>query len=295
MKSLFVKIRQGSCKDSVANQQGLAMSKLRITNKSALKMGVVTGALLALISICFNAHAEIYYYHNDHLGAPQVITNQNQQVVWRGVKKPFGETEEVVNTIENNIGLPGQYLDRESGNYYNYFRDYDSTVGRYVQSDPIGLEGGMNTYGYAYQNPTMYIDAFGLNAACAEAGAAGGSFVCGPVCAVIGAIGGGLIGGWATVEIWDSYNNESSDTSDEKEKDPPKSEGNKPPHRDQDRPRRGEPNSWVEGNKGGRQYGEDGKPNLDIDAPHQGHPDWHVHEWPGGVREHPGRPVSPIY
>lgn len=48
------------------------------------------------------------------------------------------------------------------GSYYNYYRDYDPTTGRYIQSDPIGLYGGLNTYGYVRSNPQNYADPLGL-------------------------------------------------------------------------------------------------------------------------------------
>ncbi|MED5610695.1 RHS repeat-associated core domain-containing protein, partial [Pseudomonas sp. JH-2] len=68
-----------------------------------------------------------------------------------------------------------------SGLHYNYFRDYDPQTGRYVESDPIGLEGGLNTYGYVDANPLMLIDPLGLNpvAGCAVGGAVGGPVGCG--------------------------------------------------------------------------------------------------------------------
>ena len=58
--------------------------------------------------------------------------------------------------------FPGQYFDAETNLHYNYFRDYDSEIGRYTQSDPIGLAGGINTFGYALQYPIKYTDAKGL-------------------------------------------------------------------------------------------------------------------------------------
>jgi RHS repeat-associated protein len=61
-----------------------------------------------------------------------------------------------------NLRYPGQYYDSETGLNYNYYRDYDPATGRYVESDPIGLSGGINTYAYGASTPVIYIDPLGL-------------------------------------------------------------------------------------------------------------------------------------
>lgn len=108
------------------------------------------------------ANSITYYIHNDHLNTPQVVTNQSQQVVWMGDYEPFGKlAANQSNSIELYSRFPGQYLDPETNLYYNYFRDYDPSIGRYIESDPIGLEGGINTYAYVEGNPLSKIDPTG--------------------------------------------------------------------------------------------------------------------------------------
>jgi RHS repeat-associated protein len=103
-----------------------------------------------------------FFVHTDHLGTPTLVTNGGKNVVADIEATPFGEAFIEYSTMTHNRRFPGQYKDDESGLHYNYFRDYDPSLGRYLQSDPIGLRGGLNTYAYVDSNPLTHTDPYGL-------------------------------------------------------------------------------------------------------------------------------------
>ena len=115
------------------------------------------------------ASATIFYIYTDQLNTPRAITNEAATTVWRwdnldpfGANAPNEDPDGDTNKFTFNLRFPGQYFDKETNTHYNYMRDYDPSLGRYTESDLVGLRGGINTYAYVKDNPLSWIDPRGL-------------------------------------------------------------------------------------------------------------------------------------
>jgi RHS repeat-associated protein len=130
-----------------------------------------------------------YYIHADNLGTPRIISRPSDNaIMWRWDADPYGSAAANSNpagqgVFTYNLRFLGQYSDSESGLNYNYMRNYDPQIGRYAESDPAGLLGGLNTYAYANGDPVDNADPTG-------------EFV--PLIVILPAIGG-LVGGISDV------------------------------------------------------------------------------------------------
>jgi RHS repeat-associated protein len=128
-----------------------------------------TATTSAAVSVTVTAAvAQMYFIHPDHLNTPRAVADAGGTVVWRWDQtEPFGDSvpngdPSGFGTFEFNLRFPGQYADRETSLAYNVMRDFDSRIGRYVQSDPVGLLAGINTYIYVHGNPISFSDPTGL-------------------------------------------------------------------------------------------------------------------------------------
>ncbi|MEX2500550.1 MAG: RHS repeat-associated core domain-containing protein [Wenzhouxiangellaceae bacterium] len=112
----------------------------------------------------------LHRIETDHLGTPRVAKGQYGNTTWRWriEDNAFGQKPAETSGdgdspgLELNLRFPGQYFDQETGLHYNYFRDYEPGTGRYMQSDPIGLRGGLSTYSYVGSGPLRWFDPNGL-------------------------------------------------------------------------------------------------------------------------------------
>ena len=108
----------------------------------------------------------VYYYHTDHLGTPQALTDEQGALALEMDYQAWGQAREVIADAASKAGIrnpfrfQGQYQDQESGLHYNRHRYYDPEIGRFISRDPIGLFGGMNNFMYA-TNPVEWVDPLG--------------------------------------------------------------------------------------------------------------------------------------
>ncbi|HEY6865394.1 MAG TPA: Ig-like domain-containing protein, partial [Burkholderiales bacterium] len=122
------------------------------------------------VSVTVNSGvAQLYYIYPDHLNTPRLIEDQNKNAVWKWDQtEPFASdrpNEDPRNTggaFTCNLRFPGQYFDQETSGHYNYFRNFDPSLGRFREADPIGLAWSLNLYGYVGGNPIKYRDPKGL-------------------------------------------------------------------------------------------------------------------------------------
>lgn len=118
----------------------------------------LNGRLVTVIS-----NGGVFPVHGDQTGRPLYLTHlYTKAVLWQANGLPFDRTVTANSWGNFNLGFPGQYFDSESGLWHNGARDYDASLGRYVESDPIGLAGGVNTYAYVGDNPISNVGPSGL-------------------------------------------------------------------------------------------------------------------------------------
>ena len=125
----------------------------------------LNGRLVTVIS-----NGGVFPIATDQTGRPLALTDptSGSRIDWSARGLPFDRSVTTNHWGGFNIGFPGQYQDEEDGLWSNGARDYDASLGRYIESDPIGLAGGINTYAYVGDNPISNIDPLGLCPTCTQ-------------------------------------------------------------------------------------------------------------------------------
>ncbi|GLQ96839.1 type IV secretion protein Rhs [Dyella mobilis] len=154
------KVANGQTESYVYNEAGQLLAEYGATNRDYLWMD---GIPVANIDTA-NGSSTITYVTADQLGTPRAIADASGNTVWQLPYQgnPWAEQQPTSNGYTYNLRFPGQYFDSETGLSYNVNRDYDSSTGRYIESDPTGLVGGINSYAAVSSSPLNRIDPDGL-------------------------------------------------------------------------------------------------------------------------------------
>ena len=145
----------------VFSPDGLLLAEHNVNGTRLREYVYLNGQPLAMI----DAAGTVSYILNDQLGQPQKMLDAGGGITWSRVSGIYGDTVTQLagTTAANPQRFPGQQYDPFTNLHYNYFRDYDPATGRYVEADPIGLEGGVNLYAYVGGNPVTWADPKGLD------------------------------------------------------------------------------------------------------------------------------------
>jgi RHS repeat-associated protein len=109
------------------------------------------------------ASGKRYFIYSDHLGSPVLVEDDDGKAVWQAQLDPYGVAHiKGKASIDMLLRFPGHYFDAETGLHYNRFRYYSPELGRYLQSDPLDVEGSVNLYAYT-GNPLKQVDVRGDN------------------------------------------------------------------------------------------------------------------------------------
>ena len=162
---------------------GVPQGTFTLTAVATDNLNVTTTS--APVSVTVNRAAALHFIHADHLNTPRLVADAAGTTVWKwDQQEPFGnnvpdENPSGIGAFDLPLRLPGQRYDAETGLHYNYYRDFDPSLGIYKQSDPIGLRGGLNTYAYVAGRPLSLTDRRGLCPFCAASAATAGDVAAG--------------------------------------------------------------------------------------------------------------------
>ena len=157
MEQRVIKTAGGVTTVFLYNREGRLITESSATGTIQREYIYFNDEPLALIE-----NGSVYYFANDQLGSGQALFDQYAEMVWQAQYDPFGAAMvSPDSTLVNNLCLPGQYFDSETGLHYNWHRYYEPELGRYLTPDPIGLDGGMNLYVYVGGNPVNLTDPSG--------------------------------------------------------------------------------------------------------------------------------------
>jgi len=171
----------GSAGAGSASSGGAATNSGNVTNsicsqtaKSRTEYIYLDGLPIAIARYAgTSTTAQLSYIETDHLGTPRLASDATTQAVqwrWDLLQTSFGDhpATALVSGFELNLRYPGQYFDAETELHYNRYRDYQPSTGRYVQADPVGIRGGIESYSYVGNRPMRLTDKTGL--ACDQRG-----------------------------------------------------------------------------------------------------------------------------